>query len=340
MRGRRRYLVGLLILAVALGAAVLLLRPRVLPPAGPGAEPAAAGSPSSPGWPRTFTDTLRHTATLAHPARRIVTLSPSLAEIVCALGAGQQLVGVDDFTKYPPEAAAKPKLGGIINPSLESILAVQPDLVLAARGVDATVLKRLQDVGGLATLSYDPQSLDQILDTITQIGQVCGRESAAEQLVAKLRARRQAVTTRVAARGGPRPRLLVVISWDGLFVAGEHSFVDDLITTAGGENAARLMHGLQKNQSFPTVTREMVVVADPQLLVFAGVHSLPAGGSEQGILDWLRRDAAWRDLSAVKSGSVVIVDQDLVTLPSPRLWDGLEAVAAAIAKVPAGKTTP
>jgi iron complex transport system substrate-binding protein len=261
-------------------------------------------------------------------------MSPSLAEIVCDLGAGGQLVGVDDFTKYPAEAAAKPKIGGIINPNLESVLAVQPDLVLAARGVDAAVLKRLQETAGLAALSYDPQSLEQILDTITQMGRICGREAEAARLVGQLRARQQAVAARVAARGGVRPRVMLVIAWDGLFIAGAQSFADDLITTAGGENAARLMTGLPARQSFPTVTREMVVMADPQLLIFAGVHALPEGGTAPGMLEWLRRDPAWRNLAAVKTGSVVIVDQDLVTLPSPRLWEGLEAVAEAVGKVP------
>ena len=364
MSGRWRYILGALVVAVALGAVVLLFQPRVMPPPGSGTAAGPAGSPASAevgggrslvgggeadrsasapspndllattsGWPRQFTDSLGHTATLAHPARRVVTMSPNLAEILCAIGAGSQLVGVDDFTKYPPEAAAKPKLGGIINPNMESILAVQPDLVLAARGVDAAVLKRLQETGGLATLSYDPQTLEQILETIREMGEVCGHEQQAERVVARLRERQKAVADRVAARGGPRPRVMVVIAWDGLFIAGQPSFVDDLITAAGGENVARLMKGLPERQSFPTTTREMVVMADPQLLIFAGIHSLPAGGDEQGILEWLRRDPAWRDLAAVKTGSVVIVDQDLVTLPSPRLWDGLETVAGAVGKV-------
>jgi iron complex transport system substrate-binding protein len=268
-------------------------------------------------------------------------MSPSLAEIVCAVGAGSQLVGVDNYTEYPPEAAAKPKLGGIVNPNLESILAVQPDLVLAAYGVDMAALKRLQTVSGLATLSYDPQSVEQVLDTITQIGQVCGREAAAQRLVAQLRARQQAVADRVAARSGPRPRVMLVIAWDGLFIAGPQSFSGDLLEKAGADNVARTMKNIRAEQAYPNVTREMVVLADPQVLLFAGkmsfagTHSLPGGTTAEGIIHWLQADPAWRNLSAVKSGSVFIMDENQVNLPSPRLWDGLEAVSALLGKLPA-----
>ena len=336
--GKKRYYVALLMLAVALGALVLLFQPRVMPPPGGGEAPAPAGSPSLSGWPRTFTDSLGHTLTLQRPVQRVVTMSPNLSEIVCAVGAGNCLVGVDDFTTYPPEAAAKPKIGGIINPNLESILAVRPEVVLVARGVDAQVLRRLQEVGGMETLSYDPQTLEQVLDSTREIGRLCGKDAEAEKLAQSLEARKRAVEQRVAAAGTTRPRVMLVVSWDGLFVAGPESFGNDLLQIAGGENVVKKMKGV-KMDPWPGITRELVVLSDPQVIIFAGKHALPVRGEEQGILEWLRRDGAWRELSAVKHGQVLIVDENLVTLPSPRLFDGLEKVAEVVVGVTAPTPT-
>ncbi len=335
--GKKRYYVVLLILAVALGALVLLFQPSVMPPPGGGEAPALASSPSLDGWPRTFTDSLGQSVTFQRPVQRVVTMSPNLAEIVCAVGAADCLVGVDDFTTYPPEVATKPKIGGIINPNLESVLVVRPEVVLVARGVDKQVLRRLQEVGELQTLSYDAQTLDEVLDLISEIGRLCGKDAEAQRLVQSLRARKQAVEQRVAATGGPRPRVMLVVSWDGLFVAGEESFGNDLIETAGGENVVKKMPGV-KLAPWPGITRELVVMGDPQVMIFAGKHALPVANEEQGILKWLRRDGAWRELSAVKHAQVLIVDEDLVTLPSPRLFDGLEKMAEAVAGV--GPTPP
>ena len=337
--GNKKYVVALLILAAAVGALILLFQPRVMPPPGGGEAPRPANSPSLEGWPRTFTDSLGQTATFARPVQRVVTMSPNLAEIVCAVGAADCLVGVDDYTAYPPEAAAKPKIGGIINPNLESVLAVRPEVVLVARGVDKQVMQRLQEVGGLQMLSYDPQTLDQVLDSIGEIGRLVGKDAEAKRLVASLRARKQAVQQRVAAAGEPRPRVMLIVSWDGLYVAGRESFGNDLIETAGGENVVEKMPGV-KTDPWPGITRELVVMGDAEVMVFAGEHALPVAGEEEGILARLRRDGAWRELSAVKNGKVLIVDADLVTLPSPRLFEGLEKVAATIANAPTAQEGP
>ncbi len=329
--GKKRYYVALLVGAVTLGALVLLLQPRVMPPPGAGEPTAPAGSPSVSDWPRTFTDSLGNSFTRERPVTRVVTLSPNLAEIVCAVGAEEALVGVDDFTTYPPAATTKPRIGGIINPNLESILAVRPEVVLVARGVDAQVLRRLQEVGEMQTLSFDPQSLAQVLDSIREIGRLLGKDGEADRLVQSLAARQRAVEERVAAAGGRRPRVMLVVSWDGLFVAGPLSFGNDLLKIAGGENVVTQMDRV-KQDPWPGLTRELVVLGDPEVIIFAGRHALPVQGEEEGILQALRRDGAWRELSAVKHGQVLIVDENLVTLPSPRLFDGLELVAEAIAK--------
>lgn len=325
---------GLILAVVVLAAAVLLFRPRAMPPPGTGTAAATLPSRPSPSWPRTFRDALGSEVTLAGPAQRLVTMSPNLAEIVCAVGAGGQLVGVDAFTKYPPEAATKEKIGGITNPDLERILALSPDLVLVSRGLDRALIDRLKALG-LRVLAFDPQSLDQVLDLIGEIGRICGKEAQAEQLTASLAARRDRV--RAAAPSGPQPvRVLLTIAWDGLFVAGLSSFANDLIETAGGVNAVARMPGIPPEKPWPNVTRELVVLSDPQLIILAGEEAAPGSGGAAGALAWLRGDKAWAGLSAVRTGQVVVLDADLLTIPGPRLFDGLEQLAAAVREA-AGK---
>jgi iron complex transport system substrate-binding protein len=277
----------------------------------------------------TFTDALGVTVTLPHPAQRIICMSPNLAEIVCAIGAGGQLVGVDDFTKYPPEAAAKPKIGGIINPDLEKLLALQPDLLLVARGLDKTRIAKLRDLA-CPVATFDPQSLAQVLTAITEIGRLTGHESQAAQVVAGLGQRLERVRAAAKAAPGPRPRVLLVIAWDGLYVGGTGGFANDMITEAGGINAVALMKGISPDAPWPVTTRELVVVSDPQVIIFAGNSATPSGQSLAETLKTLRADAAWAELSAVKTGRVYLLPEDPLTIPGPRLFDGVEAMQRAI----------
>jgi iron complex transport system substrate-binding protein len=330
---------GLLAALILLGAGVLLFRPRVMPPpeAGTPAADTVAGqraaSRPSASWPRTFTDALGNQVTLAGPARRIVTMSPNLAEIVCALDASEALVGVDDFTKYPPAVAAKAKIGGIINPDLERILALTPDLVLISRGLDKPLIEKLKSLK-LPIFATDPRNLEQVRGLIRQVGELCGRPAEAARLVDSLAARQEAV--RLEARARPPVRVLLAVAWDGLFVAGATSFAGDLIRTAGGDNVVARMQGIDPQKPWPNVTRELVVLADPQLLVFAGKEAAPVPGGAEATLRWLRQDQGWAGLSAVRTGQVTVIDQDLLTIPGPRLWDGLEKLAEAIGEAGRG----
>ncbi len=330
-----RLIGGLIAALLLLGAAVVLFRPRVVPP--PGVEtPAEAireqefgASRSSGSWPRTFTDALGKQLVLGAPARRIVTMSPNLAEIVCAVGATEALVGVDDFTSYPPETAAIARIGGIINPDLERILALTPDLVLISRGLDKPLVEKLRSLQ-LPIYTTDPQDLAGVLQVIREVGELCGHVTQAERLVQSL-TRRQAAVRR-QAQGRPPVRTLLAIAWDGLFVAGSRSFAGDLLRTAGAENVVEQMQGIDPEKPWPNVTRELVVLADPQLLVFAGEAAAPTPGGAEAALRWLRQDRAWAGLAAVRAGQVVVIDQNILTIPGPRLWEGLENLAEAVAR--------
>ena len=328
MRYRYRYLGGLALAVLLIAGGVFLFRPRALPP--PSAEvPSAATSPSGGGWPRSFTDDLGATVTLTRPARRVVTLSPNLAEILCAVGASGQLVGVDAYTKYPPVAAAKPKVGGIINPDFEAILALNPDLVLVSRGLDLTLVERLRSFG-FPVMAFDPRSLDEVIALVERLGTITGRDREAGVLAEDLRTKRQAVEASVQEAGGPQLRVLVVIGWEGLFVAGAGTFVDDLVTTSGAVNAVRSVPKLDLSKPFPQLTREQVALANPQILIFAGPDAVPSGTHPRVVKAHLKTDPVWSRTPAVRKDNVAVMEADLLTVPGPRLFDALLQVRAAV----------
>src|SRR5262249_8696680 len=165
---------------------------------------------------------------------RIVSIAPSMTEIVYALGASARLVGVSDFCDYPPDAKRKSRVGGIYTPSLEMILSLKPDLVLATsegnRAEDVLALERF----GIAVFVATPFDFVTVLESVTLVGGALGREAEARQLVAEMSARADAIARAVA--GVPRPRVLYVIWGDPVIAAGRDTLITDLIRRAGGDS--------------------------------------------------------------------------------------------------------
>ena len=262
---------------------------------------------------------------LNKPPERIISLSPNLTEIVFLVGAAQQLAGRTDFCDYPAEAQAKPSIGGIINPSLERLVSLEPDLVLAARGVDAAFLDRLEEMQ-ITFLGYDPQTLDDVIALVRRIGRITGHDQRADEAAAALAERKAKVA---AKHGGAdnKLRVLFVLSRDPLFVAGATSFVDDMLGTCRARNAIRDVSTIDQNRPWPQASREAVVAADPQLVIFAQRHGVGQQETSQDILAQLQTLPAWREVAAVKAGQGYLIDDDLVTIPGPRLIEGLEKVS-------------
>ena len=276
-------------------------------------------------WPRSFTDDLGNAVTLNTPPQCIISLSPNLTEILFLVGASQQLAGRTDFCDYPAKAEAKPSIGGIINPSLERLVSLEPDLVLAARGVDAAFLDRLEEMQ-IPFLGYDPQTLDDVIALVERIGRITGHDQQGREAAEALAERKASVAAQ--HRGADNKlRALFVLSRDPLFVAGATSFVDDMLGTCGARNATRDVSSVDQNRPWPQASREAVVAADPQLIIFAQVHGVGQRGASPDILAQLQTLPAWREVAAVKAGQAYLINDDLVTIPGPRLIDGLEKVS-------------
>ncbi len=166
-----------------------------------GAVPTAQGVPAQSAYPLTVRDDVQRQVTVEKKAQRIVSLAPSNTELVYALGLQDALVGVDDYSNFPAEAAEKEKIGGYSKPNMEKIVALSPDLVLATYIHVKTVVPELEK-RGLVVVVLQPATLEGVLDDLTLLGKIGGVSQQAEKLVGELKTRIEAVTTKTKGRVG------------------------------------------------------------------------------------------------------------------------------------------
>ncbi len=264
----------------------------------------------------TVRDTLGREVTIPAPPRRIVSLVPSATEIIFALGGEERLVGVTDFCDWPPEARRKPRVGGMIAPSLEAIVALRPDLVVVTdEGNSQATLDQLDRLG-IPSYVVHARRLDDAMALVDRLGELTGRSAAAPRVVSSLKARVRRVVESV--RSSPRPRVLYVLWPDPIVVPGRDGLVTELIALAGGTSVTAAAAG-----SYPRLSLEGVVAYKPDVIILAR-H----GGDQTPTLR-----ATWDRLGAVPAihaGRVSSVDGALLHRYGPRVVDGLEALARVI----------
>jgi iron complex transport system substrate-binding protein len=272
-------------------------------------QPAAA---ETPGF-RELTDETGRTVRVPQPVRRIVSLSPNLTETIYALGLQDRLVGDTDYCDYPADAQKKHKVGGAINPSIEEIAALHPDLVLV------TKLNRLDTVHALESLgipSYatDPHTVEQILASTEKVADLLGAAEVGAALTKELERRLSELQLRIAPL--PPKRVLFVVWTEPLMSIGKDTFLADALRHAGAVSI------VDSTQSWPQVNLEEVVKLQPDFLVFAESHS-QTGMRE---LETLAELPGWRILDAVRNHRVAVIS-DAVNRPAPRIVSAIEDLA-------------
>lgn len=268
------------------------------------------------GAARTVIDDAGRAIVLTRIPERIVTLAPSNTEILFALGVGDRIVAVDQWSDYPPAARTRPRIAPFA-PSLEQILKLQPDLIVATHGSVEPVLPLERQ--GIRILVFAPRTLDDIYRNILTMGQIVDAGSRAQRLVREMRQRVMAVLEKV--RGAPRPTVFVEL--DGAdpsrpFTAGPGSFIDVLIRLAGGINIAA-----SARLPWPQWSLEELIRTDPDLIVL-GDALVPVNPQTP---DAVARRAGWQRLGAVRRGAIHAVDAALISRPGPRIVEGLEQLA-------------
>jgi iron complex transport system substrate-binding protein len=245
---------------------------------------------------------------------RIVSVNPSLTAILLALDAADALVGVDEFSAAQhPETAHLPRVGGLFNPSLEAVAALAADAVIVVPSVEQRdFVNRLEEMG-VRVLVLENIELAQVLENIAELGALVGRDAqAAERIEAIERAVAAAVHV---TRARPRPRVLVVLQRDPVFVVGRRGFIDELLTAAGGENL-----GSTFGDAYPQVALEWLIEAAPEVLI--DMTTEPTEPIEY----WSR----WPTIPAVAGERVLHLDPKTVTLPGPYLDRSLLSLVEAL----------
>lgn len=261
-------------------------------------------------------------ACAAAPPQRIISTAPSITEVLFALGLGNRVAGVTQYCRYPVEAQQKPKIGSFLQPDFERILALKPDLVLVIKN-PIQVAERLRKLGVRAE-EVNQDSIEDIFRSIESIGKLTGTDAAARKLTSDLRSQLDQV--RAKARGQARVKALFLVgrspgSLQGMVGVGPKTFIDELMTLAGGDN-------LLSNSpiQYPKVSLEQVLSGNPQVILdmgdFAHIEGKPLEAQQQFFTLWAR----YPNLAAVKSKRVVQIDSDVFIHPGPRMGIAARAI--------------
>jgi iron complex transport system substrate-binding protein len=266
-----------------------------------------------------ITDDLGHAFPLpGRTPQRIVSMAPNVTEILFALGLGGRIAGVTRFCDWPPETRDIPKIGGLVDPNLEVVRSLDPDLVIAFRGNPLRLVDRLRRMGVPVFVLDIGRGLDALVPLVEKIGRVTRTEERAAALGAGLRARVQAVDAALREPGG-RPDVLVLLYGQGLWTCGGESYVSDLIARAGGTNVAAALP-----KKWVLYKRERIIRDDPDVVfILARSEAEFAAGRESFV-----RTPGLAGLKAVRGGRIYALDENAASRFGPRLVDVLARMAA------------
>jgi iron complex transport system substrate-binding protein len=298
------------------GAAAITLLATLAAACGEREGARAAPPPAAADSSISLRDDAGRTARVAGPARRIIALVPSVTETVVALGAADRLVGRTDFD-HGPAVDRLPSIGGGLDPSVETLVALRPDLVLGWETTGRPELRDRLTALGIPVFSIKTEDTTDVFRAVRNLGRLTGRAGAADSLAASLRAELAAVRASVA--GASRPTVFYMAWNDPPLTAGPRTFISQVIEVAGGRNVFADATAL-----WPTVSLEEIVRRQPEVVV------VPVGEQGSKRVEELRRAAGWRELRALQGGRGVVVPAEVVNQPGPRLGEAARAMRDAI----------
>ncbi len=315
--------------SLILNLLIILLITGCSPAAAPTAEPAPVATeavvveaPAATEAPTVeeikFTDALGNEVVLTGTPQRIVSLAPSITEILFEIGAGGQVVGRTDYCDYPEEVKDLPSIGGFSAEamSLETIISLEPDLVIGGSIYQAEVIKTLQGAG-IKAFDSQPANLAEIKDSLGLIGQITGHVDEAAASADEMQSRIDAVTEAVSVvPADQRPMVFYEVWHEPLMSANGSTVVGELIDLAGGVNMFADLP-----DEYPTISVEEIVEVDPQFIIGPSSHG------DQMTAEVIGSREGWGNLSAVKNNAIYIVDGNIVSHSSPRIVIVLEEFA-------------
>lgn len=275
---------------------------------------AASSSATSQPTTRDVVDEVGRTVSVPATISRIISLAPSLTETLYALGVQDRLVGDTVYCDYPPEAQKKPKVGGAIDPNLEQIAALHPDLVLLTKGLNRLDTVRALETLGIPSYATDPHTVDEIVSSTQKLAAVLNVAEAGKFLADDMQ--RQLAVLQMKLAPLPPKRVLFIVWTEPLISVGKNTFIADALRKAGAISI------VDSSQDWPQVSLEEVVHLQPDFLVFASSHS----GAADNNFEALANRAGWRILDAVRDRRYAVIS-DAVNRPAPRIVSAIEDLA-------------
>ncbi len=280
------------------------------------------------GKDRLLTDETRRKVKIPYPAKRIISLAPSITEILFALGLNEEIAAITNFCDYPEAVLGKPRIGGFVNPDTEKIVSLKPDLIIGIRdGNRMDTVDRLNDFGFPVYL-IDPKGFDGVMGTIKNIGDVVGREKESRKLIKDMIDKRENTIT--LTRSLSKPRVFFQVGDAPLITVGKGTLADDLIRLAGGRS-------ISENElvSYPSYGIETILARAPEIIILSSMES------KKDHTNLVKKWQNWKSIPAVKMNAIYVVDSNLVDRPTPRIAEGLEAMVRIIhPEVLTGKIQP
>ncbi|WKV09932.1 ABC transporter substrate-binding protein [Thermoanaerobacterium sp. CMT5567-10] len=261
-------------------------------------------------FPLKITDFMGRQVTIKKEPKRIVSLSPSTTELIYAIGAGKDVVGVTNYDDYPPEVKSVAKVGGYEGPNIETILAQKPDIVFASNLSGKDHMETIEK-SGIPVVVLEAQNINQIYDSIKILAEITGNVEKGNEIISSMKDKIKEINDKV--KDLPKVNVFYVVDTNGNWTAGKGTFIDELITLAGGNNVASDANG------WAQYSMEKLIQKNPDVII-TSPHA--ANANE------IKNMAGYKDTKAAKDGKIfVISNDDIVTKPSNRIVLGLEEIA-------------
>lgn len=271
-------------------------------------------------YPLTLKDATGESFTFKEAPKKIVSVSPAETEALFAIGLGDEIVGVSDYDDYPEAAKSKPKMGGIMKPNEEAMIAAQPDVVFTGISMSEEAVKKLRELQ-IPIFKTDPKTVDDVMKNIETYGQITDHQAEAQKVVDQMKEERDKVVEAVKSLSADQKKK-VYIEFSPGWTAGKGTFMDELITLAGGINVAADL------ENFSEISEERVIKDNPDVILYT--KSFVDEKTKKSLGDIIKGRSGWDKINAVKNGTVIGLDDNLISRPGPRVTQGLQEVAKAI----------
>ena len=271
---------------------------------------------------RSVTDDIGRQVTVPVNVKRVVSTAPSVTENIFAVGAGDRLVGVTTFCNYPEEAKSIAKIGDTMNPNMETIVGLKPDIVFVSSASQLEAFTKTLEQNGIAVYVTNPTSLYMLRESLDKLGTIFGTTAISDELGAQLYRRQRSISEKLGTdiQKGESPqdraerigelRVFVQISREPLFTIGQGSFLNDVIESAGGSPTTSTIPS-----PFPKLSKETAVALNPDVIILSDSE------------DNQEPNEAFKNSPAVKNGRVYKINADIISRPGPRLVDAIEQIA-------------